>query len=128
MQDGGRSLVGRDIVGVACRYADDDTWVGRYWELANSPRIPADTNATCILVAAGIVASGLHLEKAKVKPGVHLTHELRGWMRAFRSLVTVHSYELDGDEAELQDEEPEEAPGPRSLVARWLDGLPAASP
>jgi hypothetical protein len=126
VQDGQRSLVGRDLVGVTCRYADDDTWVGLYCELANSPRIPSDTNATCILVAAGVAASGLHLEKANVKPGVHLTHELRGWMKAFRSLVTVRSYEIEGNKAELEQEPPPRASRPRSLVARWLDGAPAA--
>ena len=125
VQDGRRSLVGRDLVGVACRYADDDTWVGRYSELANSPRIPADTNATCILVAAGVAASGLHLEKADVAPGVYLTHELPGWMEAFRSLVTVRSYEVDGDKAELQEDEPQHAPG---RAAWWHDGSTARPP
>jgi hypothetical protein len=96
-----RHLVGRDIVGVACRYADDDTWVGQYCELKNSPYIPAGTNATCILVAAGVVASGLHLIRTPVAPGVHLTHELPGWMKDFRSLVHVRSYTIDGREAEL---------------------------
>jgi hypothetical protein len=97
-----RPLVGRDIVGVACRYDDDDSWVGQYCELANSPYIPADTNATCILVAAGVIASGLHLTRTHVEPGVHLTHELPGWIKAFRSLVDVHSYSIDGNNVEFR--------------------------
>jgi hypothetical protein len=94
-------LVGRDIVGVACRYDDDDSWVGQYCELKNSPYIPSGTNATCILVAAGVVASGLHLMRTRVAPGVHLTHELPGWMKDFRSLVQVRSYTIDGQEADF---------------------------
>ncbi len=65
----GSVLRGSDIVGVSCRYADDDARVGRYCRLANPAAMPADTNATCILVAAGVAASVLHLEKAKVCAG-----------------------------------------------------------
>lgn len=96
-----RPLVGRDIVGVACRYIDDDSWVGCYCELDNTPDIPPDTNATCLLVASGVIASALHLAKGKTKPGVYLTHEVPGWMKAFRSLVKVKTYEIDGDEVAM---------------------------
>ena len=82
-------------------------------------RVPADTNATCLLVAAGIVASGLHLEKAKVKPGVYLTHELSGLDEGLSCPVAVHSYESNGDEVELDDGEPQEASGANG---RWHGG------
>ena len=93
-------LVGRDIVGVACRYVEDDSWVGCYCELANTPEVPPDTNATCLLVAAGVVASALHLARGTMKPGIYLTHEVPGWMRAFRSLVKTHSYQVEGGRVE----------------------------
>ena len=56
---------------------------------------------TCILAAAGIVASAQLLVGGKVKPGVHLTHEVPGWMRSFRSFVEVQAYEMEGDVIEL---------------------------
>ncbi|MGD0089078.1 MAG: saccharopine dehydrogenase NADP-binding domain-containing protein [Planctomycetota bacterium] len=90
LQQPGRPLVGRDIVGVSCRYDEDHSWEGRYCTLANSPAIPCDTNATCMLVASGIVASAMLLAEGKLPAGVHLTHELPGWMAAFRTLVEVH--------------------------------------
>jgi hypothetical protein len=123
VQNRNRPLVGRDLVGVSCRYHDDDSWVGSFCKLANTPRIPDDTNATCILVAAGIVASGVLLQQEQVKPGVFLTHELEGWMKAFRSLVPVYSYEIEGKQAELLDD-PQDAP--ESLLTRWLGDPPAA--
>jgi hypothetical protein len=97
LQDPARPLVGRDVVGVACRYLSDDTWVGAYCELVNTPDIPPDTNATCILVACGVVASAMHIAGGGLKPGVHLTHEMPGWMKSFRSLADVHSYLIDED-------------------------------
>ena len=84
------TLLGRDIVGVSCLYRD--VWHGRYCLLENSAELPFDTNATCHLVAAGVAASVLALSRTKARPGVYLTHELGGWMRAFRSLVEVHEY------------------------------------
>jgi hypothetical protein len=97
LQDPARPLVGRDVVGVACRYLADDTWVGSYCQLANAADTPPDTNATCILVASGIVASALCLAQSQLPPGVHLTHEVPGWMKAFRTLAEVHGYLMDGD-------------------------------
>jgi hypothetical protein len=97
LQDPARPLVGRDVVGVACRYLDDDTWVGSYCQLANAADTPPDTNATCILVASGLVASALCLAESQLQPGVHLTHEVPGWMKVFRKLVDVHGYLIDGD-------------------------------
>ena len=47
-----------------------------------SPRHERDL----LLVAAGVVASAVLLADGKVPPGVHLTHEVPGWMDAFRSL------------------------------------------
>lgn len=121
VQDPEEPLIGRDIVGVACRYDEDDSWVGAFCDLSNSPAVPADTNATCILVAAGIVASGLVLKEGNLKPGVHLTHELGdGWMDAFRSLVDVYYYELDSGKLEDPPELKEELEE-RSLVSQWLD-------
>jgi len=121
VQEPQQPLIGRDIVGVACRYGEGDSWVGSFCDLANSPGVPADTNATCILVAAGIIASGVLLREGKVDPGVHLTHELgAGWMNAFRSLVDVYYYELESgvmkDPRELDEKLTE-----RSLVGRWLN-------
>ena len=96
----GRRLTGRDIVGVSCRYDDDHSWVGRYCVLENTPAIPCGTNATCMLVASGIVASVILLAGANPpRAGVHLTHELPGWLPAFRSLVEVHEYDMPSLEA-----------------------------
>lgn len=97
VQDPARPLAGRDIVGVSCRYSDDHSSVGRYCVLENSPEVPCDTNATCMLVASGMVASALLLAQDGVPAGVHLTHELPGWLTAFRSLVPVQEYELPSD-------------------------------
>jgi hypothetical protein len=97
VQDPARPLVGRDVVGVACRYLADDTWVGAYCQLANTPDIPPDTNATCILVASGVIASALCLAGGGLKPGVHLTHEVPGWMKSFRTLADVRLYLMDQD-------------------------------
>ena len=97
-------LVGRDIVGVACQYLDDG-WVGEYCLLENTAGIPPDTNATCWLVAAGVIASGVYLNQSRVQPGVYLTHELPGWMEALRSLVQVHSYKLIGNEGKTFEED-----------------------
>jgi len=114
-------LIGRDIVGVACRYEEDDSWVGSFCDLSNTPDIPADTNATCILVAAGIIASGVLLNEGNVDPGVHLTHELGdGWMNAFRSLVDVYYYELDSGVMKGPPELDEKLTE-RTLVSKWLD-------
>ena len=85
-------LIGRDIVGVACRF--DDDWRGQYCLLENSPEIPLDSNATCALVAAGVAAAVKVLAEAPPKPGVYLTHELKGYAAAFREMVYVHEYEL----------------------------------
>jgi hypothetical protein len=97
VQDPARLLVGRDVVGVACRYLADDTWVGAYCQLANTPDIPPDTNATCVLVASGVIASALCLAGGSVQPGVHLTHEVPGWMKSFRTLADVCVYLMDQD-------------------------------
>ena len=101
LQNDEKPLIGRDRVGVACRYIDDDSWVGYYCDLENTPETPLDTNATCILVAAGIMASATLLVQGKVKPGVHLTHEVPGWMDSFRKFAKVQAYEIEGDELEL---------------------------
>jgi len=98
VQRADRPLVGRDIVGVSCRYNDDRSWVGRYCSLANSPDVPHGTNATCMLVAAGLVASAILIANGKPPAGVHLTHELPGWLSAFRSLVEVHEIEMPCEE------------------------------
>jgi homospermidine synthase len=96
----GKVLQGRDIVGVSCRYDDDHSWVGRYCVLENSPAIPCGTNATCMLVASGIVASAVLLAgEGPPKVGVHLTHELPGWLPVFRSFVEVHEYDMPSLEA-----------------------------
>jgi homospermidine synthase len=85
-------LIGRDIVGVACRFEDE--WRGQYCLLENSPAIPLDTNATCALVAAGVAAAAMVLADSEPKPGVYLTHELKDYLRAFQTLAHVHEYEL----------------------------------
>jgi len=85
-------LIGRDVVGVACRFEDE--WRGQYCVLENSPILPLDTNATCALVAAGVAAAARVLCEGNPKPGVHLTHELKDYMRAFRTFAQVHEYEL----------------------------------
>jgi homospermidine synthase len=85
-------LIGRDIVGVACRF--EDQWRGQYCVLENSAAIPLDTNATCALVAAGVAAAAMVLADGEPKPGVYLTHELKKYLRAFRTLTHVHEYEL----------------------------------
>ena len=100
-QEAKRPLVGRNIVGVACRYLADDSWVGSYCCLENTPEVPLDTNVTCLLVAAGVVASAVLLADGKVQPGVHLTHEVPGWMKSFRSFMEVQPYEINGAELEL---------------------------
>jgi hypothetical protein len=82
-----RRLFGRDAVGVSCLLGNQ--WVGRYCLLENSPELPCDTNATCWLVACGLVASCRVLAEETVQPGVHLTHELTGYLSAFRSLAEV---------------------------------------
>jgi hypothetical protein len=97
VDDPARHLVGRDVVGVACRYLDDETWVGSYCQWENTPAIPPDTNATCLLVAAGIMASALSLAESRLPPGVHLTHEVPGWMKNFRTLADVHGYQIQSD-------------------------------
>ena len=56
---------------------------------------------TCILVAAGVVASAVLLADGKVQPGVHLTHEVPGWMKSFRTFTKVQAYEIEGNELEL---------------------------
>ena len=89
VREPGRELSGRDIVGVSCRYDEAGQWVGRYCLLENSPALPCDTNATCWLVAGGVVAACKLLAGETVQPGVHLTHELTGYLPAFRSLVQV---------------------------------------
>ncbi|MEI6235127.1 MAG: hypothetical protein WCT04_18880 [Planctomycetota bacterium] len=89
-------LHGTDYVGVAVR--DGDTWYGQYCTFSNSPELPTDTNATCWLVASGMAASVLALAKTKTKPGVYLTHEMPGWMEAFRSLIKVHEYTVSAKE------------------------------
>jgi len=86
----GKMILGRDIVGVSCHYEEDGIWQGQYCMLENTPATPSDTNATCILVAAGIAASAIVIAQGKLSPGVYLTHEAEGFMTAFRSLVTVH--------------------------------------
>lgn len=86
----GQVLRGRDIVGVSCRYGSE--WHGRYCSLDNTSEIPVDSNATCHLVACGMMASALCLDRKLVPVGVHLTHEIAGWLDAFRSLAVVHSY------------------------------------
>jgi homospermidine synthase len=101
LQDDRRPLAGRDRVGVACHYIDDDSWVGAYCDLANTADVPLDTNATCILVAAGVVASAVLQMEGKVAPGVHLTHELPGWLEAFRRFAVVQPYQLEGDSLRL---------------------------
>lgn len=88
-------LQGEDIVGVSCRF--DEEWAGAYCRMSNSNQLPLDTNATCWLVAAGITSSVLALQD-NLQPGVYLTHEVPGWMSAFRSLVQVHEYRLSQEE------------------------------
>ena len=83
-------IAGRDIVGVSCRYDEEGLWRGQYCLLENSTATPPDTNATCLLVAAGIAASALVLVQHPPKPGVYLTHEVEGFMAAFRTLIPVH--------------------------------------
>jgi len=85
-------LIGRDIVGVACRF--DNDWRGQYCVLENSPALPLDSNATCALVAAGVAAAVMVLRDAALRPGVYLTHELRNYIQAFRTLARTHEYEL----------------------------------
>jgi homospermidine synthase len=92
LRTGQEELIGRDIVGVACRFEDE--WRGQYCLLENSPAIPPDTNATCALVAAGVAAAAMVLADGEPKPGVYLTHELKDYLRAFRTLAHVHEYEL----------------------------------
>jgi len=87
-------LCGRDIVGVSCQYSDN--WVGQYCTLDNAPDTPVDTNATCLLVASGVAAALQLLQHNGVEPGVHLTHELNGFMPAFRSLAQVHEFLIAG--------------------------------
>jgi hypothetical protein len=96
VRDAEVELKGQDIVGVSCR--DGDTWYGRYCQMANSPDLPMDTNATCWLVAAGMAASVLALDLHEAKPGIYLTHEYPGWMNAFRSLVKVNEFVVKQDE------------------------------
>lgn len=86
----GKMVQGRDIVGVSCHYEEEGVWEGQYCMLENTAATPSDTNATCILVAAGIAASALVVAEGKLEPGVYLTHEAAGFMKAFRSLVVVH--------------------------------------
>jgi hypothetical protein len=105
-------LIGRDIVGVACRF--EDTWRGQYSLLDNSPAMPLDSNATCALVAAGVAASVSVLHDAAPRPGVYLTHELTGYMEAFRRLAQVHEYELAGGSSRLIP--PAEAPACTPLL------------
>jgi hypothetical protein len=86
----GKVIRGRDIMGVSCRYDDTGEWEGAYCMLENTAETPMDTNATCILVAAGVAASVKLLAEGNVEPGVYLTHELDGFMPAFRTFATVH--------------------------------------
>jgi hypothetical protein len=109
------ALQGGDIVGVACQYGD--LWRGQYCRLANTPAIPADTNATCVLVASGLVASLAVLGQDGVKSGAHLTHELEEFMPAFRSVTKVHEYLIEGGKStEIEDIRPEA--GLRPLLAQ----------
>ena len=100
-QEENRPLMGRDLVGVACHYIEDDSWIGYYCNWENTPDVPMDTNATCLLVASGVVSSAMLTATGQVKPGVHLTHEVPGWMKAFRSFAKVQAYQLEDDELEL---------------------------
>ncbi|MCX5682498.1 MAG: saccharopine dehydrogenase NADP-binding domain-containing protein [Planctomycetota bacterium] len=105
-------LIGRDIVGVACRFEDE--WRGQYCLLDNTPAIPLDTNATCALVAAGVAAAAMVLADGEPKPGVYLTHELKDYLRAFRTLTHVYEYELiDGASRRIL---PPVAPAPPPLL------------
>ncbi len=90
-------LRGGDFVGVACRF--DGHWRGAYCHMDNSPKIPLDTNSTSVLVASGIAAAVRVLADNHIPPGVHLTHEIEGYVPAFRSLVPVHDYELVAEHA-----------------------------
>ncbi len=98
VRDAELELKGEDIVGVACR--DGDVWYGQYCRMGNSSDLPMDTNSTCWLVASGMAASVLALDQNEVKPGVYLTHEMPGWMNAFRSLTKVHEYTVAASECE----------------------------
>lgn len=90
----GKPLLGRDVVGVSCRYDDTGEWIGQYCVLDNTIDTPPDTNATCILVAAGIAAAARVVENGVAPVGVHLTHELPTYLDAFKALVPVHSYTI----------------------------------
>lgn len=85
-------LTGTDYVGVAVRRGDQ--WHGQYCTMTNSAELPMDTNATCWLVASGMAASVLTLNNGATKAGVYLTHEMPGWMDAFRSLIKVNEYSV----------------------------------
>jgi hypothetical protein len=39
-----------------------------------------------------MMASAMSVERGKLPVGVHLTHEIDGWMDAFRSVAEVRSY------------------------------------
>jgi len=84
-------LIGRDIVGVAVRIGGK--WRGQYCELKNSAEMPLDSNATCYLAAAGVMAALLILDSAPPKPGVYLIHELPDYLDAFREIADVQEYE-----------------------------------
>jgi hypothetical protein len=86
----GKVLKGRDIVGVSCQY--DNEWQGMYCMLDNTPQTPVDSNATCHLVACGMMASAMCVAGGSLPVGVHLTHEVAGWMDAFRSLAEVRRF------------------------------------
>ncbi len=115
----GKPLRGRDVVGVSCQYGD--VWHGQYCILDNSPAVPVDSNATCWLVATGVAASALLLSRAQYKPGVYLTHEMKEFMPAFRSLAPVHSFTL----GEPKRAEQVAAAGPAEFP-RLADASPAA--
>ena len=93
----GKVLQGRDIVGVSCYYEDEQEWYGQYCILDNTADTPPDTNATCILVAAGVAAAVLVLAANPPSAGVYLTHEVAGYMDAFRTLIPVHEYTVKDD-------------------------------
>jgi hypothetical protein len=107
-------LIGSDIVGVSCRY--DDEWYGHYCHVHNGHDTPADTNVTCMLVAAGVAASLLLIARKCVPVGAHLTHELNDFTRVFSSLVKVHEFEIVNGKAELTEIVPTLCPEPDPMM------------
>ena len=90
LNEPGKVLTGRDIVGVSCRY--DNGWDGQYCLLDNTPATPVDSNATCHLVACGVMSSAIAVANKKVPIGVHLTHEIDDWMDGFHTLADVKEF------------------------------------